>query len=112
MDSQKLDELLQQYRKAPLPDSPANLGPNVWREIRQRRDISVHSVFDANDFLVWFRGRMATLIVPALAVTLLVSVSWTALGSQPGSRPNLHQALGLQVFSHQASPLARMIQTP
>jgi len=112
MDSQRLDELLKQYREAPLPESPGNLSPNVWRKIRQCQDVPVQSVFDANDFLAWFRGRMSTLIAPALAVTLLVSVSWTALGSQPTSRSSSQQALGLQVFSHQALSLARMIQTP
>ena len=112
MEPKKLDDLLNQYRVTPLPGAPGNLNANVWREIRLRQRAPVSSAFDFREFLAWFRGSTNTLVAPALALTLFVSVSWTALTSPPASSPSVQQALGLQVFSHEASPLTRLTQTP
>jgi hypothetical protein len=110
MDHRELEELITRYRNSPVPEAPKNLQENVWREIRLRQSASPSAAFDFDEFLGWFCRRMTFLAVPALALTLLISVSWTTLANQPASPPSVQRALGLDVFSHQSSALTRLIQ--
>jgi len=109
MDPSPLDKLLGDYRDRPLPQAPQNLRENVWREIRLRKNVSPTSAFDFAEFLVWVRQQMGILVAPALALALLVSIGWTEAIHQTAPAPNIQQALGLQVFSHQSSALTRLI---
>jgi hypothetical protein len=112
MDNHKLDELLGCYKSTALPRLPGNLRQNVWREIRLRQSAPLSSALNHNEFLAWFRGSMTSLAAPTLALTLLMSIGLTMLTSQSTSRHRVQQALGLEVFSHQSSPLARLAQNP
>lgn len=111
MDDSKLDELLGRYRAAAVPLPPGNLNQNVWREIRLRQKPSFSSALHFGEFLAWFRGR-TTLVASALAMALLMSVSMTLLPGHLTSRQQVQQGLGLEVFSHQSSSLARLAQNP
>jgi hypothetical protein len=112
MDNNKLDELLGHYRSSGIPHPPSNLNQNVWREIRLRQGTPVSSALRYSEFLTWFRGSLATLVAPALAIALFMSVGLTMLDAQTTPHQRVQQALGLQVFSHQASPLARLAENP
>jgi len=112
MDSHNLDELLSGYKAAAMPRPPTNLTQNVWREIRLRQSTPVSSALKYNDFLNWFRRSMASLIAPALAMALFMSIGLTLLNTQATPHQRVQQALGLDVFSHQSSPLTRLAQNP
>lgn len=110
MDNHRLEELLGRYKGAVVPRPPANLNQNVWREIRLRQSTPLSSALRYNEFLVWFRGSMATLVAPTLALALLLGIGLTMLTSQSTSQQRVQKALGLGVFSHQSSPLTRLAQ--
>jgi hypothetical protein len=55
---------------------------------------------------------MTSLIAPALALALFVSIGLTMLNAETTPHQRVQQALGLDVFSHQASPLTRLAQNP
>ena|SRR5258708_4561921 len=112
MDPHSFENLLERYKGTGIPHPPANLSQNVWREIRLRQGIPLSSVLHDNEFLAWFRGSLATLVAPALALTLFMSVGLTVLTNQTTSTQRIQQALGLNVFSHQSSPLTRLAQNP
>jgi hypothetical protein len=112
MDSKNLDKLLSGYKAARMPRPPTNLNQNVWREIRLRQSTPVSSALRSSEFLTWFRGSLTSLVAPALAVALFMSVGLTVLDAQVTPHQHTQQALGLQVFSHQASPLTRLAQNP
>jgi hypothetical protein len=112
MDSHNLDKLLSEYKAAGIPRPPANLNQNVWREIRLRQSTPVSSALDYNDFLNWFRRSLTSLVAPALALAIFMSVGLTMLDAQVTPHQRVQQALGLNVFSHQASPLTRLAQNP
>jgi len=88
------------------------LSQSVWREVRLRQSAPVSSALRHNEFLTWFCGHTTVLAVPALALVLLMSIGVTMLTSQSTSQQRTQQALGLNVFSHQASPLTRLAQNP
>src|ERR1019366_8560316 len=112
MDPHNLDELLSCYSATVVPRPPTNLNQNVWREIRLRQSTPLSSALNYNDFLTWFRGSMASLVAPALAVALFMSVGLTMLNAEATPHQRVQQALSLDVFSHQASPLTRLAQNP
>ena len=113
MDNHRLDKLIGRYKEgAAVPCPPANLSQNVWREIRLRQSGPVSSALRHSEFLEWFCGRMTMLAVPTLALVLVMSVGFTSLIGQTTSPQRVQQALGLNVFSHQASPLIRLAQNP
>src|SRR5882762_1726581 len=102
MDPHNLDGLLNSYRAKVAPCPPTNLNQNVWREIRLRQSTPLSSALRYNEFLTWFRGSMASLVAPALALALFMSVGLTMLNAEATPRQRIQQALGLDVFSHQA----------
>jgi hypothetical protein len=112
MNKHSLDQMLEAYRKKEIPSEPTNLRQNVWREIRLRQSAPVSSALRYSEFLTWFRGSLASLVAPALAVALFMSVGLTMLDAQTTPHQRVQQALGLQVFSHQASPLTRLAENP
>jgi hypothetical protein len=112
MDPHNLDELLSCYRATAVPPPPTNLNQNVWREIRLQQGTPLSSALRYSEFLTWFRGSMTSLVAPALALALFMSVGLTMLNAQATPHQRVQQALGLDVFSHQASPLTRLAQNP
>jgi len=112
MDSHNLDELLNCYRATVVPSPPTNLNQNVWREIRLRQSTPLASALRYSEFLTWFRGSMSSLVAPALALAIFMSVGLTMVSAEATPRQRVQQALGLDVFSHQASPLTRLAQNP
>jgi hypothetical protein len=112
MDPLKFNDLLSSYKGRELPPSPTNLNQNVWREIRLRKSTPVSSALRYSEFLTWFRGSMAALVAPTLALAMVMSVGLTVLNAQATPHQRVQQALGLNVFSHQASPLTRFAQNP
>jgi hypothetical protein len=112
MDNHRLDKLLNRYGASDVPRPPANLSQNVWREIRLRQSTPVSSALRYSEFLTWFRGSLLSLVAPALVVALFMSVGLTMLKGQVTPHQRVQQALGLQVFSNQTSPLTRLAQNP
>lgn len=109
MDDSRLDELLRHYRKAELPSPPGNLNQNVWREIRLR-ETKDGSVFNLDAFLNWFYPRQTSLTLSTVALAAIVSLGLTLTSNQFSSSQRTQQALGLEVFSHEASPLTRLAE--
>jgi hypothetical protein len=112
MDPLKLDDLLSYYKATKPPLSPTNLNQNVWREIRLRKSTPVSSALRYSEFLTWFRGSMASLVAPTMAWAIVMSVGFSVLNAQTTPHQRVRQALGLDVFSHQASPLTRFAENP
>jgi hypothetical protein len=112
MDPLKLDDLLSCYKAKQLLRSPTNLNQNVWREIRLRQSSPVLSALRYSEFLTWFRGSVGLLVAPTMALAVFLSIGLTVLSGQASQHQRVQQALGLQVFSHQASPLTRFAENP
>lgn len=110
MKNHSLEELLKRYGNATLPELPGNFSQNVWREIRLRQSKSTFAM-GIDDFLHWFLGNRSTLTVSTLALAVVMSVAWTIAENKPTPQERTQQALGLGVFSHQASPLTRLAMT-
>jgi hypothetical protein len=107
MNLDNLDDLLSRYKATGSPCPPANLNQNVWREIRLRQSTPLSSALRFSEFLAWFRGSAGSLIAPTIALTLFLSVGITLVSAQASPHQRVQQALGLKVFSNQASPLTR-----
>lgn len=112
MDDQRLNLLLGRLKEKTLPQSPANLGQNVWREIRLRQETPFATATRYWDVLAWFRGGATNVIASALVLTLVMSVGMTLVTGQSTSTQHVQRALGLRVFSHQSSPLTRLAENP
>jgi hypothetical protein len=111
MNSNDLEDALQAYRRTELPPAHANLNQNVWREIRLRQAApSPWMGFDR--FLAWFRAGGSSLTGATLALAMLTGVGLTLAAGQPTHQQQVRQALGLNVFSHQAYPLTRLAENP
>jgi hypothetical protein len=111
MKSNDLDDALQAYRRVGLPSAPANLSQNVWREIRLRQ-AAPSPWMGLDGFLAWFRAGGSSLAGATLALAMLTSVGLTLVAGQPTHQQQVRQALGLNVFSHQAYPLTRLAENP
>jgi len=96
MNNVDLDELLRSYADKPAPELPSGLQAAIWREIRLRRETSVHESFlDWLAACVWDRHFAAAFV--AAAMIFGAGFAWfsqNATAAQPVSR-----ALNLQVFS-------------
>jgi hypothetical protein len=109
MHPNDVEKLLDRLRTSGLPGRPKHLPENVWREIGRRKDGPFSVRIHAREFLDWFRGG---LIGPALAMALVLGVGQTLLSDAGNSSARAQQALGLQVFSRDSSPLTRLAQNP
>jgi hypothetical protein len=112
MNNNRLDELLSRYKATAVPLTPGNLGQNVWREIRLRQSSPFSSALRSSEFLAWFRGSAPTLFAPVLTIALFVSIGLTMVTPQENPHRRVQKALGLEIFSHQSSPLTRLAQNP
>lgn len=95
-----LNDALEALAARRLPDPPAALARNVWREIRVRRAQPVREGI--------FEGWVSALLRPrwilsAATMTIAVSVTFGML--EDSSAANVHASLNLSVFSASAPAL-------
>lgn len=107
MKDHSLDDHLKRYASAEIPELPGNFPQHVWREI-QLRQSKPDFAMELDGFLHWFFGNRGALTVSALALAVVTSVALTVVENQPTPQARTQQALGLGVFSYQASPLIRL----
>jgi len=107
MNDAELDHCLKRYRRLRQPPEVPHLAPDVWREIRHRQQ-KHGMLFNFDVFLSWFQPRQAALTFSALLVTTFLSLGFTLADRQPSESFHMQQALGLHVFSREASPLTHL----
>ncbi len=89
------------------PQPPANLEVNVWRSIRERREISRReSVFDWMFATIFRPAGVASLV----AVTFAVAISIGSLEAADTSA-STRSSLGLAVFASDAPTLPSTLMT-